>query len=130
MSNSILTSVKQALNLQADYTPFDQDVIVYINAAFSTLNQLGLGPAEGFMITDTSATWDDFISDDPRYNAVKLYVILRSRMSFDPPTTSYHTSAMANQILELEWRLNIQREDDLLELAEFTDGVVLDGGGP
>lgn len=128
--DSILTSVKQALNLQADYTPFDQDVIIYINAAFSTLNQLGLGPAEGFVVTDTSQVWDDFISDDPRYNAVKLYVILRSRMSFDPPTTSYHTTAMANQILELEWRLNIQREDDLLALEEFTDGVVLDGGGP
>ncbi len=128
--DSILNSVKQALNLNADYTPFDQDVIMYINSAFSTLNQLGVGPAEGFMIDDATANWTDFLEDDPRYNSVKLFVTLSSRMAFDPPTTSYHTSAMQRQLDELVWRISTQREDDLLALPEFTDEVVLDGGGP
>jgi hypothetical protein len=82
------------------------------------------------MIDDATAVWSDFLEDDPRYNSVKLFVTLSSKMSFDPPTTSYHTSAMQRQLDELVWRISIQREDDVLALPEFTDEVVLDGGGP
>lgn len=111
MSNSILTSTKKALNLAEDYTAFDPDIILHINSVFSTLNQLGVGPANGFMIEDKEATWDAFLGDDPRLNHVKTYVYLRVRMLFDPPQTGFHTTAMQEQIKELEWRLNVQRED-------------------
>lgn len=111
MEDSILLSTKTKLNLAADYTVFDQDVIDYINSAFSTLTQLGVGPAEGFMIDDDSAEWAAFIGDDPQLNSVKTYVSLRARMLFDPPVTSFHISAMNYQIQELEWRLNAHREE-------------------
>lgn len=111
MSNSILTSTKKALNLAEDYTAFDPDIILHINSVFSTLNQLGVGPVNGFMIEDKEATWDAFLGDDPRLNHVKTYVYLRVRMLFDPPQTGFHTTAMQEQIKELEWRLNVQRED-------------------
>lgn len=127
---SILHSVKKVLNLAEDYTPFDQDVIMHINSAFSTLNQLGLGPSEGFMIIDNVPTWNDFIPDDPRYNSVKSYVYLKVRMLFDPPATSFHTKAMEDQLRELEWRLNFLREDDVLAVPDIPDGAILDGGAP
>lgn len=111
MIASILTSTKKTLNLAEDYTAFDEDIIVHINSVFSTLNQLGVGPIEGFMIEDKDTTWDAFLGSDPRLNHVKTYMYLRVRMLFDPPTTGYHTEAMQKQIEEHEWRLNVQRED-------------------
>jgi len=111
VSESILTSTKKVLNLADDYTSFDSDITMHINSVFSTLNQLGVGPDEGFMIEDKVPTWDTFLEGDPRLNHVKTYVYLRVRMLFDPPTLGYVVDAMKEQIKEHEWRLNVQRED-------------------
>jgi hypothetical protein len=112
METSILIGTKKILGLAEDYTAFDHDVITHINTAFSTLTQLGVGPAAGFMIEDETAVWTDFITDsDLQYNSVKTYVYLRVRMLFDPPSTSFVIAALNEQIKELEWRLNVHREE-------------------
>lgn len=111
MPESILKSIKKTLNLAADYEAFDQDVIMHINSVFSDLYQLGVGPAQGFMIEDEGKTWDEFLGNDLRLNNIKTYVYLRVRLLFDPPTTGFHTKAMEDQIKELAWRINVQRED-------------------
>lgn len=111
MEASILTSTKKILGIPDDYTVFDLDIITHINTAFSTLTQLGVGPAEGFMIEDDTAEWTDFIVDDLQYNSIKTYVYLKVRQLFDPPTTSYLITAFNEQIRELEWRLNVHREE-------------------
>lgn len=125
MENSILLSTKKVLNLAPEYTVFDQDIIMHINAAFSILNQLGVGPVEGFTIQDESAVWDDFVllpGSEPSQSLVKTYVQLKARMLFDPPTTSFLLEAMKEQIEQYEWRLNVFREyalpgeEDLNEL--------------
>lgn len=113
METSILTSTKKILGVPEDYTVFDQDIITHINSVFSTLTQLGVGPAEGFLIEDEGADWFEFIGDDPQLNAVKTYVFLRVRQLFDPPTTSYLITAFNEQIKELEWRLNSYREETM-----------------
>lgn len=111
MEQSILISTKKILGITADYTIFDLDIITHINSAFSTLTQLGVGPAEGFMISGEGEEWTDFIADDFQYNSVKSYVFLKTRQLFDPPQTSYLISAVERQIQELEWRLNSHREE-------------------
>src|SRR4249919_134329 len=111
MEQSILTSTKKILGIAEDYTVFDLDIITHINSAFSTLTQLGVGPAAGFMIDDATATWTDFIAEDFQYNSVKSYIFLRVRYLFDPPSTSYLIAAVERQISELEWRLNVHREE-------------------
>ena len=108
---SILTSTKKILGIAEDYTVFDEDIITHINTAFSTLTQLGVGPADGFMIEDAVAEWDDFIVDDFQYNSVRSYVFLKVKQLFDPPTTSYLIASTEKQIEELEWRLNVHREE-------------------
>ena len=52
---SILTSIKKLLGIAEDYNQFDQDLIMHINSVFSILNQLGVGPSEGFSISDSFA---------------------------------------------------------------------------
>lgn len=112
MEQSILLSTKKILGLPADYTVFDHDVITHINTAFSILTQLGVGPINGYMIEGAEEMWDEFLPPlDPQYNPVKTYVYLKVRQLFDPPQTSYLISAVDNQVRELEWRLNVHREE-------------------
>ena len=110
MNTSILTSTKKILGIEEDYIAFDEDIMMHINSVFVTLNQLGIGPENGYAIMDDTATWDLFLGNDLHLNSVKTYVYLRVRILFDPPTTSYLIASMKEQIQELEWRLNVQRE--------------------
>lgn len=112
MTDSILNTTKKALNVPADYAAFDADITMHINSVFSTLTQLGIGPQEGFRIDDDSALWIDFLNGDDRLNNVKSYMYLRVRLLFDPPGTSFHLEAIKQQVTELEWRINTQREDE------------------
>lgn len=105
--DSILTSIKKLLGIEEEYTQFDSDIIMHINTVFLNLTQLGVGPAEGFLIEDDSATWDDFIGDSNRLQAVKTYVYLKVKLLFDPPLSSSVTESINRIISELEWRLNV-----------------------
>ena len=116
MNNSILISTKKILGIEEQYKAFDPDIITHINTVFSVLTQLGIGDPEGFAIEDDVPEWTDFLQNDPNLNAVKTYVYLRVRLLFDPPTTSYLIESMKEQLRELEWRLNVYRED-----TEWTD---------
>lgn len=105
--DSILTSVKKMLGIMEDYTHFDADLIFHINSVFSILTQLGVGPTEGFSITDSEAIWTDFISDSAKLEMVKSYVYLKVKLLFDPPLTSSVMESTNQLISELEWRLNV-----------------------
>jgi hypothetical protein len=109
MDNSILRSTKKILGIDPSDDTFDLDIITFINSALSTIQTLGLG--QGFQIVDESATWQDFTTNEDWLGLIRTIVYLRVRMLFDPPNTSYTQQAMANQIAELEWRLNVSRED-------------------
>lgn len=104
---SILTSIKKLLGIQAEYTAFDQDLIIHINTVFIILNQLNVGPEEGFMIVDGSESWDDFIKGINE-TMVKTYIYLKVRLMFDPPTSGVLVESMNSMISELEWRLYLE----------------------
>jgi hypothetical protein len=107
---SILTSIKKLLGVDEDYTQFDPDIIIHINTVFMTLKQLGVGPTQGFKITDNTAEWEDFITDRIDLEGLKTYIYLKVRLVFDPPQSSYLIENIKEQIKELEWRLNFQVE--------------------
>lgn len=104
---SILTSIKKMLGITEEYEHFDQDIIMHINTVFMILNQLGVGPSEGFSIQDSSAIWSDFVKSATNIEAVKSYMYLKVRLLFDPPLSSAVIESIKNQINELEWRLNV-----------------------
>lgn len=107
MEESILTSIKKMLGIVENYTHFDSDIIMHINSVFMILNQLGVGPLEGFIIEDDSAIWEDYVSDTTQLQAVKSYIYLKVRLLFDPPASSSAMESMNRMISELEWRLNV-----------------------
>lgn len=110
MEESILTSIKKLLGMTEDYTAFDTDIIIHINTVFMTLNQLGIGPSEGFRITDDKEVWNSYIREDDDLEAVKTYIYLKVKLVFDPPLSSAVMEAYKQMINELEWRLNVQAE--------------------
>lgn len=120
MEESILKSTKHILGLDDQYTVFDLDVITHINAAFSILSQLGVGPEGGFSIQDDSTLWTDYLIPADQLHLVKTYVYLKVRILFDPPATSYLINAATEQIKEYEWRLNVFREYDKYPPEEVT----------
>lgn len=103
--DSILTSIKKLLGPGAEDTHFDQDIIMHINSALSTLTHIGVGPAEGFSINDDSETWEDFTQDKKILSHVKTYVYVKTRLVFDPPTSSAVLDAFTKEASHLEWRL-------------------------
>lgn len=105
--DSILTSIKKLLGITEEDDSFDIDVIMLINSAFVTLQQLGVGPSEGFSIEDDTAIWTDFLPDDNAVNLVRNFIWLKVKMVFDPPTSSFVMDAMKHQIAEAEWRLMV-----------------------
>lgn len=109
MNGSILDSIKKNLGIVPEYTAFDDQIILDINAAFSTLHQLGFGPDEGFEITGIDEFWSDII-EEPRFNFVKSYVCMKVRVMFDPPTSSYALDTLNKQIAEYEWRIKSEIE--------------------
>lgn len=111
--NSILTSIKKMLGIEPDYDVFDTDILIIINSYFMVLNQLGVGPKSVLSISGAEETWDQFFTGREDINAVKSYIYLRVKMQFDPPTSSYVMEAMKQQASELEWRLNIQTDDEV-----------------
>lgn len=110
---SILDSTKKVLGIDPAYTAFDVDIIMHINSTFSKLHQFGVGPVNGFMIEDKTATWDDFLGTggDPALNMVKSFMYLSVRLLFDLPPTSYAIEAAQSQIDELGWRIQTRREE-------------------
>ena len=111
MTDSILTSTKKILGVAEDDTAFDLDIQTHLNGAFAQLWQLGVGPTSPFMITGADEEWSTFLQDDVFLNMARPYVYLKVRLAFDPPTTSYLIESLRKQAEEMEWRMNVYREE-------------------
>ena len=112
VEDSILISVKKVLGLAAENTDFDSDIILHINSVFSILQQLAVGPDNGFYIEDDTATWSDYLGDDYAHvNMVKSYVAAKVRTLFDPPVSSAVLESLNRTCSEFEWRLNVAAEN-------------------
>lgn len=104
-TESILGSVKKLIGSD-EY--FDQDLILHINSVFSALQQMGVGPADGFSITDDTTLWGEYTGNANIMNMVKSYMVLRVKLLFDISTaSSYLIEQWRKECAEYEWRLNV-----------------------
>lgn len=109
MEESILMTVRKACQVPEWDSGFDTELIIHTNTILMRLNQLGVGPKNGFYITGTEETWASFVGSD-EFKMVQSYVTLRVKLLFDPPSSSFVLESMKNQIAEFEWLLNVQAE--------------------
>lgn len=110
MNDSIFTTIKSLLDIHDDDDSFDADILTFINTAFYSLRQIGVGPRNGFVIDGPDQTWSDFSEDQSLISEVKTYIQQKVRLLFDPPNNSFLVSAIQDNIKELEFRLNIDGE--------------------
>lgn len=116
MADSILQTIKRMIGPSLLSNEFDTDLVVHINSVLFDLNELGVGPEEGFMITGETETWQDFIGYDvKKLEAIKTFVYLKVKMLFDPPTIGGVIAAYEKLIKEYEWRINVMVDPGLTE---------------
>lgn len=110
VKDSILLSIKQMLGgLDPTYeSAFDLDLIININTSLAKLTQVGVGPEDGFEISDDTTTWEDYIGTDKRLNMIKTFIYLDVKCVFDPPRMSFVLDSLKEQRDEYLWRLNVQ----------------------
>lgn len=115
--DSILLSIKRLLGVSEDCEHFDDEIIMHINSVLVILNQLGVGPPGGFIVTDTRQTWSMFIPNRTDIEFIKTYVFMKVKLIFDPPQSSSAIESMNRVISELEWRINVA-----VDPGETTEG--------
>ncbi len=118
METSILNSVKDYVGISPDDLSFDEEILLHINTAFMTLRQINVGSETPFTVEDDTADWTDFTEDDKILPMVKSYITLKTRVMFDPPTSSALMTALNQTISEYEWRLNVESDDYKVEEDE------------
>lgn len=109
ISDSILSSVKKLIGISEDDTSFDLDIILNINAAASTLFQLGVID-KPYTITSKEDIYTDMIPDGTEdiINQVKMYFVYKTRLGFDSSTmTGTVIEALKEMIAEAEWRMMV-----------------------
>lgn len=102
---SILTSIKAMLGINADDTSFDNELVIFINGSLSKLIQLGVGPNEGFSITGPTETWEELFEGFTNLNLVKHYIYIDVRLLFDPPSNAFIVNAFQDEQKETAWRI-------------------------
>ena len=118
MVESILDSVKSQLGLSVSDTSFDDELLIHINSAFTSLDILGLPGAGAFSITDNVTEWSTILPVEPNQNHVKTYVFLKVKLIFDTPQNSFLVKAIEDQIEKLESLIQIQAENAIILAAE------------
>ena len=106
-NDSILTSIKKLMGLTEEYDAFDQDILILINSIFFELEQIGVKAKEGFVLSDKTSVWSDYSDDDRLLNVLKPYIYMKTKLTFDPPTSSGALDSMNRIIDRFEWRINL-----------------------
>ena len=120
MIESVLTSVKKCLNgIPENDEAFDEDLLLNINSAFSTLYQLGIGPEEGYAIESKADEWSDFVSDVRLQSLIKDYIVTYCKISWYPPESGFVMTSLEKRLEEMKWRLRVFGE----QLAEGESNV-------
>ena len=102
---SILKTIKKLLGLANEYTAFDTDIIVHINTVISNLAQMGVGPENGLIITDSTKKWKDYIPTEGLLQPIISYIYIKVRLLFDPPANGNLLESLNKNAQELEFRL-------------------------
>lgn len=111
ISKSILNSVKKLLGLLPELKEFDSDILMNLNSAIFTLQQIGVGPNELFIVEDETQTYDDFLGEMSNLTPqVRMYLYYKCKIGFDPPQNSSVFKSIEDMIKEAEWRLNTEVE--------------------
>lgn len=122
MKDKILESIKDLLGINSEDEAFDNDVLVNINAVFSTLYQLGVGSEAHYVVLTGDETWDEVFEQKDLIDFIKLYTYMKVRVIFDPPTNSSILQALTEQMKEVEYRILLQADPSNYFNSKYVHG--------
>lgn len=99
----ILEIVKTYLGIDVDENGFDVELLVLINAAFSTLKQLGL-------VSDIVVVEDTIMpnfGDEELSSMVSSYICVKTKTIFDPSASPTIKAAFDGYVSEMESRIEM-----------------------
>lgn len=107
-SESVLGAIKKLLGVPYEESVFDVDIMMNINAAIFTLKQLGIDTKES-VVTSADTTFSNLFGDQPQTSIeqIKMYLFYKTKLGFDPPSSSAVMECIKEMIKEAEWRLNV-----------------------
>lgn len=109
MDHSILEDIKTLIGPDID-DDFDTDLIIHINTVLGILNQVGVGPTDGFAISGPQETWEQFTGNALLLHEVRSFVYLKVRLMFDPPSSAAAIENMQKLCDELIWRIQVKAD--------------------
>ena len=98
MEDNILETIKDMLGINKEDVAFDNEILIHINAIFSTLYQLGVGSEGHYVILDGNEKWEDVFKEQDLIDFIKQYTYMKVRIIFDPPTNSSILQALNDQM--------------------------------
>lgn len=121
MASKILDDIKAPLGLPPGEEPFNVELLIHINSAIANLNQLGVGPREGLVVTKDTE-WSALLQDDLTLENTKSLIFMKVKMLFDSATMPAHLlSAYQKMIEEQEWRLTVAADPMIPQLVPPID---------
>lgn len=116
IDGSILQTIKKMLGINPSDDAFDTDILIDINSSFDRLNTLGIGPKEGFKITDETTTWTEYLTDGKTIESVKNYIFYSTKIMFDTSSmSSFVVDTYQKQIDKLEFLFTVKSDSILLK---------------
>lgn len=109
LSESILFSVKKLIGIPQEDSSFDLDIMLHINAASSSLFQIGV-LQKPYTVTSKNDTYSDLIpgGTEDVVNQIKMYFVYKVRLGFDSSTLSSAVIEVIKEMIrEAEWRLMV-----------------------
>jgi hypothetical protein len=108
MADQVLTSVKQFIGIADNDDTFDPDIIMAIGTALLSLKQLGgIG---SIPTVDDETVWSDLGVSELLVSVAPIYVALKVRLVFDPPTGTALLEALKSNLAEMEFRITSEVE--------------------
>lgn len=103
--SSILQDVRMTVGPGDGSDVFDRDLKIYLNGAIADLLDVGVHNSSAFVVTGESETWEDLLTDGVDEEDAKTYVILQTRILFDPPANATVLTSMKEQSEKCLWRV-------------------------
>lgn len=107
--STILEDLRVSLGIPVDNLSFDTELLININAAKSTLVQLGVTELD--ISIDDTTTWPVF-NVDVVGELSKEYLVVKVRTIFDSIPSETIQNTMAQHLKELESRIRHEIEED------------------
>lgn len=116
--SSILDDIRQTVGPGDGSDVFDRDLKIALNAAIADLLDVGVHNSAAFVVTGDSETWEQLLDDGVQEEDAKTYVMLQTKITFDPPANGTVMQAYKEQSDKCLWRV---RERIMLKRQKEAD---------